>query len=259
MQRIVNLVRRSREPLWLCRRYVTDAEFEEKLFLKGPLDPAAVDLMKKFESDIVYSSYVENNKKPISYKHKQILREVCEQHKRRAMYEGVNRKPFSLALQYSTNELVDDTPEEAVKPIVTTQDTIPVANGKLNGERDTSRQIILNEAKLEIFRQMRERQNEIEDTPQPKYPDKWMSDYETFDEDEDDDLTADAEYGTPGMWPCGPHFDYSVFRSPDTPLFWREYRFINKGFTFTKTLGYMGFEGIQMKHHEIKMPVLCAH
>lgn len=198
MQRLVNLIRRPREPLWLCRRYVTDADFEAKFFQKGPLDPASVDLMKKFDSDIVYSSYVENNKKPLSYKHRQILRDVCEKHKRRAMYEEATRKPFSVALQYSTDVLEDVMPKEEVQPIVTVEDTIPVAIGKLNEERHTSRQIILNESKLEIFRQMRERQNEFEDTT-PKYPDKWMADYETFEEDEDDDLTADSEYGTPGM------------------------------------------------------------
>lgn len=197
MQRIVNLVRRPRGTLWLCRRYATDAEIEENFFQKGPLDPVAVDLMHKFESDIVYSSYVENNKKPMKYKQRQILEDICEKHKKRALYEEAIRKPFSLALKYSSKVLSDVTPKQPTKKIVKMQDTIPVAIGKLNEERDSSRQIILNETKLEIFRQMRDRQAELEDSTQ-KYPDKWMQDYETYDEIEDDDFTVDSEYGMPG-------------------------------------------------------------
>lgn len=195
MQRLVNSVRRSRETLWLFRRYATEAEIEEKFFLKGPLDPVAVDLMEKFDSDIVYSSYVENNKKPINYKHKQILQDICEKHKKQAMYEEAMRKPFSLALKYSSNVLTNVTSDKPATPIVTAQDTIPVVIDKLNEERDSSRQIIINETKLEIFRQMRDRQIELENNT-PKYPEKWMQDYETFAED--DDFTAESEYGTPG-------------------------------------------------------------
>lgn len=197
MQRFVNLVRRPRATLRFCRRFATDADIEEKFFLKGPLDPSAVSLMEKFESDIVYSSYVENNKKPLSYKHRQILNDMCDRHKRRAMYEEAMRKPFSLALKYSSKGLTDSTPKVPAKPIVSMQDTIPVAIDKLKEERDSSRQIIINESKLEILRQMRARQTELEDSV-PKYPEKWMQDYETFDEIEDDDITADSEYGTPG-------------------------------------------------------------
>lgn len=197
MQRIVNLVRRPRATLWFCRRYATEADIEEKFFQKGPIDPSAVSLMDKFESDIVYSSYVENNKKPLSYKHRQILDDMCEKHKRRAMYEEAMRKPFSLALKYSSKGLTDAAPNVPAKPIVSMKDTIPVAIDKLKEERDTSRQIMLNESKLEIIRQMRARNTELEDA-KPKYPEKWMQDYETFDEIEDDEFTADSEYGTPG-------------------------------------------------------------
>lgn len=197
MQRFVNLLRRPREKLWLCRRFATDAEIEQKFFQKGPLDPVAVDLMEKFESDIIYSSYVEENKKPVSYRHKPILRDMCEKEKKRIRFEEALRKPFSLALKYSAGVLPDATSDEPPKPMVTAQDTIPDAIEKLQGEQDTSRNIIISETKLEIFRQMRQRQAELEEVKQ-KYPDKWMQDYETYDEVENDDLTADSEYGTPG-------------------------------------------------------------
>lgn len=199
MQRLVNLVRKPRETLWFCRRYATDTTFEEKFMMKGPLDPAAVDLMQKLDWKIVYSSYVENNKRPLSYVQKIIMTDICEKHKKRALYEEAMRKPFSLALKYSSAALTDDTPKEPEKPMVEVQDSLPVAIDKLNDERDTSRSVILNESKLEIFRQMRKREAELEQKIQP-YPDKWMQDYETYDESVDDDLTADSEYGTPGMW-----------------------------------------------------------
>lgn len=198
MQRIVNLVRRPQQVVWLCRRYVTEAEIEEKYYQKGPLDPAAVDLIKKFESDIVYSSYVENNKKPMRYSHRQIVKNIVEHHKKRVLYEQAMQKPFSLALKYSSNVLTDVTPQVPAKPVVTATDTLPHAMEKLDAERDSSRTIIMNESKLEIFRQMRQREAELEETTQ-KYPDKWMQDYETYDENENDDLTADSEYGTQGV------------------------------------------------------------
>lgn len=196
MQRLVNLVRKPRETLWFCRRYATDTTFEEKFLLKGPLDPAAVDLMQKLDWKIVYSSYVENNKRPLKFVQKKMLTSMCEKYKKRAIYEKAMRKPFSLALKYSSKAL---TPKEPEKPMVEVQDSLPVAIDKLNDERDTSRSVILNESKLEIFRQMRQREAELEQKIQP-YPDKWMQDYETYDESVDDDLTADSEYGTPGMW-----------------------------------------------------------
>lgn len=173
MQRLVNLVRRPRETLWLCRRYATDVEIEEKWFLKGPLDPVAVDLTEKLKDDIIYSSYVENNKKPLSYRHRKILEDNCERDKKRARYEEAMQKPFSLALKYSSKVLTDVKLDEPPKPIVTLRDSIPAAMEKLNEERDSSRTTILNESKLEIFQLMRKRQAELRDNTQ-KYPDKWM-------------------------------------------------------------------------------------
>lgn len=198
MQRLVNLVRRPRDPLRFCRRYVTEATIEEKLFQKGPLDPAAVELMKKMDSKIIYSSYVENNKRPLKFVQRKILTALCEKHKKLAMYEEAMRKPFSLALKYSSKALTDDTPKEPEKPMVEAKDSIPVAIDKLNVERDASRTVIVNETKLEIFRQMRQREAALKEEIQ-QYPTKWMQDYETYDESVDDELTAESEYGTPGM------------------------------------------------------------
>lgn len=209
MQRLVNLVRRPRETLWFCRRYVTEPTIEEKLFQKGPLDPAAVDLMQKLDSKIVYSSYVENNKKPLKFVQRKVLTAICAHHKKRAKYEEAMRKPFSLATNYLSKAVTDVTPEEPEKAMVKAQDSIPVKMDKLNNEHvhDASRTMILNESKLEIFRQMRRRTADLEEKQPQPYPDKWMQDYETYDESVADDLTADSEYGTPGMWSA---FRYSL-------------------------------------------------
>lgn len=203
MQRIVNLVRQPRGALWLCRRYTTATELEEKLFHKGPLDPNAVELMAKYESDIVYSSYVQDNVRPLSFVHRKKLNAICESERKREYYENAMRRPFSLALKQTSHILDTDEPAE---PVIRRRDSIPVVMDKLNKERDSSREVMVNESKLAIFRMMREEQDELEQKNVPKYPQKWMDAYETYDDRaeaseaaEDEDFAAECEFGTPGM------------------------------------------------------------
>lgn len=177
------------------RRSSSEADIESKYFLKRSLDNTSVELMKKHEHNIVYSSYVENNKRPLSYQQRLVLRGRCDREIRRKMYEAETRKPFSLALKYASSSL-EEPPERKREPEVKKKPQT-LEDLDLDSERDTSRNIIMNEQKLIILRELSRRQQEMECQEQ-KYPDKWMQDYETFDETDEDNLVADTHFGTPG-------------------------------------------------------------
>lgn len=191
------------------RCLTTEADIEERLFQKGPLDPQAAELFKKHESSILFSSYVENNKRPLSYRHRVILRSIAEKHKTRLRLYGTS-KPFSLALKFIDKKRLHDS--HASELIA---EKIKEGNDEQHGVKNElktpdadrefnpiSRKILLSESKLEILREMKKRRKEFEEPEEPpKYPAKWMQDYETYDEsnnsETDDDISADVEFGTP--------------------------------------------------------------
>lgn len=196
MQRLIVFCARRANFSHRIRYFSSEIDIEAKYFQKGPLDPEAVDLVKSYNDKIVYSSYVERNKRPMRFAEKMMTKKMCEKEKRRAAYREAMRRPFSLALKHTADVLetsvFQEPKNELPKPNENTDE-----NMDLSGERDINRNIIMNESKLEIFREMNRRRNELENI-QPKYPTKWMSDYETYDEKEDEDEFSDAQFGTPG-------------------------------------------------------------
>lgn len=196
MQRLPSVFWRS-QLTHLIRCYSsTDAQIEEKYFFKQPLDRTAAQLMQKHESDIIYSSYVENIKKPLRYTHRLILRNLCEHEKKRKQYEEAIRKPFSLALKYTKNSLKQPAGETKEQEVQENEISETSNDINLDNERDMSRDVIMNEQKMTIFRELSRRQRELEGM-EPKYPAKWMQDYETYEENDDDELLPESEYGTP--------------------------------------------------------------
>lgn len=193
MQRLTSFIRRPHLSK-IIRKYSSEAEIEQKFYLKQPLDPIAAELMNKHEPDIIYSSYVENNKRPLQYRHRVIVHNLCERAKQRHRYEEAMRKPFSLALRYVSNTLEQPPKAKEFKK----EEISPKSSSELNlnNERDLTRNIITNEQKLTIFRELNRRRRELEESEQ-KYPEKWMQDYETFDENDEEDLVPDSQFGTP--------------------------------------------------------------
>lgn len=194
MQRIYSWLQKPQLARF-TRRLSSEAEIENKYFLKRSLDNTSVELMKKHENNILYSSYVENNKRPLSYQHRLVLRGKCDREIRRKLYEAETRKPFSLALKYASASLEESQERKQAPKAKDRPQTLEEL--KLDNERDTSRNIIMNEQKLIILRELSRRQQELEHQEQ-KYPEKWMQDYETFDETDEDNLVADSHFGTPG-------------------------------------------------------------
>lgn len=201
MLRIPRLIPKLNPMKQLIRQFRSagEEEMEQKLFYKKKLDPYAVELFRKYESDIVHSSYVETNKKPLQYKKRMILRDICEKNQQRIRYEEASRKPFSLALKYISNKSFAE--KNVASEVTMSENRFDEESKQINldPEPDSSRKIILNETKLAIFKEMQDRRMELEEKQQ-KYPDKWMQDYETYDEleEDDDELVADSQYGTPG-------------------------------------------------------------
>lgn len=186
------------------RRITTEAEIDDRLFNKGPLDPLAVELVKRHESSIIYSSYVERNKKPLRYRELMMMRQIAEKQKNNLRLYGAG-KPFSLALRYIDKNVLN---ESVTTDEVTSKQQENVE--KLDEKHDedmieeflpTRREILINESKLEILKEMKERRMEFEVDNEPKYPPNWMEDYETYDEsiDVENDLVDEFEFGTSGI------------------------------------------------------------
>lgn len=194
------------------RRITTEADIDTRLFLRQPLDPLAVELTKKHESSIIYSSYVENNKMPLKYRERMIRMQIAEKQKSRLRLHGAG-KPFSLALKYidkrqlpqtDPNGMTNADEESAEEPDSEHEKVMKEVRALDHGEfRRYSNNIIMNESKMEILRELKARRRKMEEEQEYKYPPNWMEDYETYDESmKDEDLADDLEFGTPGIfWP----------------------------------------------------------
>lgn len=180
-------------------------ELDEPAYHKKPLDPQIVSLVKKYDSDIVYSSHIELNKKPLTYKQRtDLLYKLGSDDFLDRLNKARESEPSILVeklIEFNDLKQNKDTPKAVIdkaEPIT------PRVEQTLSAE-DEEKNARLAKAKLKILTEMGMRRSAIEYEIQ-SFPDNWMEDYETFDEG---DFWADTQYGTPGK--CSESVEVRLF------------------------------------------------
>lgn len=189
MNRLLQLNRRqfdSRRFLHFFKR----SEIDEPAYHKKPLDPHAISLIKKYEPDIIYSSYLETNKIPLSYKTRiKLWSNLQKNYTKEQLIKARQREPSILIskLQPKPDNPKENVPKKENK--ITDTNTFENDEFKQNN-------FALAQSKLKIITELGLRRSALEFEAK-SFPDNWMEDYETFNEDESDLLT-ESHYGTPG-------------------------------------------------------------
>lgn len=168
-------------------------ELDEPAYHKKPLDPQIVSLVKKYDSDIFYSSHIELNKKPLTYKQRSdlLFKLGSDAYIDRLNKARESEPSIFVEKLVEFNDLKQSDPSKTVENQEEPK-TAPVE--KTLSAEDEEKKAELARAKLKILTEMGMRRSAVEYEIQ-SFPDNWMEDYETFDENE---FLADTQYGTPG-------------------------------------------------------------
>lgn len=194
---MIRVLRLSRK-LPGCRQFLhtlKSRELDEPAYHKKPLDPQILSLVKKYDSDILYSSHIELNKKPLTYKQRtELLFKIGSSEYLDELKKASESEPSLLIeklVEFDESKQNIDKSKSTV--LVHEEKPSPPVTKELTPE-DVERNAQLAKDRLKILTEMGLRRSAIEHEIK-SYPDNWMEDYETFDEN---DYLADTEYGTPG-------------------------------------------------------------
>lgn len=173
-------------------------ELDEPAYHKKPLDPQILSLVKKYESDIVYSSHVELNKKPLTYKQRlELVSQLGTTSFLNRLKEAKESEPSILVkklVEFSELKQNTDKQKPDEQKLIESDEEKQLPPKNETTAEDKEKILQLAKARLKILTEMGLRRSAIEHEIQ-SYPDNWMEDYETFDEN---DYLADTQYGTPG-------------------------------------------------------------
>lgn len=193
---MIRLLRLSRN-VPRCRQFlhtIKSRELDEPAYFRKTIDPEIVALVKKYDPDIFYSSYIELNKKSLSLlQRKEIVQNINKQEYSDRLNKARETEPSVLVEKlnrFADAKLNDKTPLEAKSmesPIISADKPV--------NEQNEAEKLKLARSKLKILTEMGLRRSAIEYEMQ-SFPDNWMEDYETYDEN---DYTTDTHYGTAGM------------------------------------------------------------
>ncbi|XP_031632893.1 nitric oxide-associated protein 1 [Contarinia nasturtii] len=169
---------------------VKSIELDEPAYHKTPIDPQIVSLVKKYESDIIYSSAVESYKKPLSYKQRAELKFKLNSNDYKERLEKARAPTVSLIAQKFAQ--ISKLKENEETQPVAEDEPLKVVNESEPPEKREEK-AVLAKAKLEILTELNMRQSAL-DYELQSVPGNWMEDYETYDEKE---LMPETQYGTP--------------------------------------------------------------
>lgn len=193
---MIRFLRLSRK-LPICRQQISfnlhtlkSRELDEPAYNKQPLDPSVLSIIKKYEADILYSSHIESNKKPLSYEQRKAIMERLRREKEEAPPTSilVEKLAEDNETEHHQQRQQKEGPETIEEPAAST-DCDDEANVRYEEQR-----LQLAKSKLKILTEMGLRRSAL-DYELQDYPDNWMEDYDTYDESE---ALADTQYGTPG-------------------------------------------------------------
>lgn len=190
---MIGIARVQSKQLSICQRYLhffKVRELNEPEFFKTQIDPEVLALINKNEPDILYSSYVELNKKRLSLKHRlELLGDI--KNKQYVNYFNKSEDSSSVLIDKISKSAESGSSNEN---ILVQEDCYE--NKNENEGMDTEQKEILARSKLKILTEMGFRRSALEHEIK-SLPDNWMEDYETFDES---DIAFDTQYGTSGIF-----------------------------------------------------------
>lgn len=169
------------------------SELDVPDYHKKPIDPHILSLVKKYDPDIFYSSHIELNKKPLTFKQRYdlVTKLSIDDYKER-LSQAKSPAPSILVEKFvdftesKEKKEPEEEPSSPERPSIVVDDELQAKNNEMK--------LHLAKSKLKILTEMGLRRSALEHELQ-SFPDNWMEDYETFDEN---DYLSDTQYGTPG-------------------------------------------------------------
>lgn len=195
---MIRFVRLSRKLPASCKflHTVKSRELDEPAYYKKPLDPIIIELVKKHNSDILYSSHIELSKKILTFKQRTELQSKLGRDAFMERLEKARESEPSLVAErlaeFSESTLNKDHVHST--ELVSTQQQPEITDSMQ--EKNEQERLQFTKSKLKILSEMGLRRSALEHELQ-EFPDNWMEDYETFNES---DHLADTQYGTPGNY-----------------------------------------------------------
>lgn len=194
---MIRFLRLSRK-IPICRQQIFNLhtlksrELDEPAYHKQPLDPKILSIIKKYETEIFYSSHIELNKKSLNYEQRKALMAKL----RRAKEETPPTSVFveKLAENSATTDQNEATQQQ--QNLDTIEEPASDSNDDASRMRYEEQRLHLAKSKLKILTEMGLRRSALDHELQD-YPENWMEDYDTFDETE---ALADTQFGTPGEY-----------------------------------------------------------
>lgn len=192
---MIRFLRLSRK-LPICRQQITfnlhtlkSRELDEPAYHKQPLDPTILSIVKKYEADILYSSHVELNKKPLSYEQRKALMNKLRREKEETPPTSILVEKLAEDSKTVEEEQQNCDGSETIEEPAAATDDDDAARDRYETQR-----LQLAKSKLKILTEMGLRRSAL-DYELQDYPENWMEDYDTYDERE---ALVDTQYGTPG-------------------------------------------------------------
>lgn len=191
MNNVIRLNRRFAETRRLIHHFKKN-EIDEPAYYKRPLDPHALQLIKKFEVDIIYSSYLEANKKPLNLKKRvELWRDLKRKEYVGRLNEARTSEPSVLI------EKLSPEAKEHLKPHEQNEEVSEWDGDQTETDEYKEKKRELAKSKLKILTELGLRRSVL-DFEAKSFPDNWMEDYETYNENENAEMLAESHYGTPG-------------------------------------------------------------
>lgn len=188
---------RLKQKIASCKNFLhtfKSRELDIPEFHKKPLDPQVLSLVKDYNEHIHYSSHIELNKKPLTYEQRINLMSKLRQQDFVEQLGQANASEPSILVEKFTQFRSGEEENDGLKskPLSNEESSI-ASDGEDKAEHELAKRF-LAKSKLKILTEMGLRRSALEYEIK-SFPDNWMEDYETFDEN---DHLADTQYGTPG-------------------------------------------------------------
>lgn len=174
-------------------------EIDDPNYHKQPLDQRAVQLIKRYQEQIIYSSYLESNKIPLNMKERSKLFLEIQRKKYEDRLNDARTSEPSIMIEKILPD-IKEHPEaheqNEEKPECTTNIELSSVDG-VETEENQEKKRQLAKSKLKILTEMGLRRSVL-DFESDSIPENWMEDYETYDEDDKSETLVDSRYGTSG-------------------------------------------------------------
>lgn len=174
-------------------------EIDDPNYHKKQLDQHAVQLIKRYQEEIIYSSYLEDNKIPLKLKERIKLFHETQQQKYENQLNDARTSEPSILIEKILPNIIEN-PETHKKNEKNNESETSIELLSVDGmetEENPEKKRELAQKKLKILTEFGLRRSVL-DFESESVPENWMEDYETFNEDDKSEILIDSRYGTPG-------------------------------------------------------------